>query len=139
VFISVTLLFGEGKRLSAYVIKKQRPKIGWLHYELGDKGHYLNCSVMAKLLNENGQELLVLDHARLVACRGQQGALIEGVEYRKKGRKHSISDRQAWWCEAPPRATPLLVHHARIAAVEKHCAKLNAAWEITEQYTAHDE
>jgi hypothetical protein len=133
VHISVTLLLGDGKRLSAYAIKIQRPMVGWLHYELGDNGRCLNSKVTAKLLNENGEELLALDHARLVACRGQQGALIEGVEYRKNGRKHSISDRQAWWCEAPPRTTPLLDHQARVLAVEKHYAKLNEAWEKTEQ------
>jgi hypothetical protein len=128
VHISVTLLCGNGKRLSPYAIKTQAPAVGWLHYELGDEGPYSNSNVKARLLDEKGAELLSLDHARLVTCRGQQGALIEGIEYRKKGRKHSIADRQAWWCEAPPRTRPLLDHQARILAVEKHYAKLNAAW-----------
>jgi hypothetical protein len=131
VYISVTHLLGDGKRLSAYAIKIQLPTVGWLHYELGDEGPYLNSKVTAKLLNDKGEELLAMDHARLVACRGQQGALIEGVEYRKKGRKHSISDRQAWWCEAPPRTKPLLDHQARVLAVEKHYAKLNEAWKAS--------
>lgn len=104
VYISVTLLMGSGKRLSPYTIKTQIPVVGWLHYEVD------GLVVRAFLRREDGLELLSLDHARLVGCRGRRGALIEGVEYRKKGVKHSVCDRQAWWCEAPPRTQPLLDH-----------------------------
>jgi hypothetical protein len=63
-------------------------------------------------------------NTRVVACRGKSGALIEGVQYRKKGSKHSIADRQAWWCEAPPRTTPLLDKQARILTAEKRYSDL---------------
>ena len=126
-FISVTLLYGDGKRLSAYAIRSQVPVAGWLHYSVTRFGMDQRQKVEAKLLCDAGQELLVLDHARLVASRGQQGALIEGVQYRKKGRKHSIADRQAWWCEAPPRTAPLLDKHARILAAQRDLERRIAA------------
>src|SRR4051794_2426110 len=99
----------KDKRLSAYAIKTQNPTVGWLHYEVDLAG------VRARLKSNEGFDLLPwLEHARLVVCRGNRGALIEGVQYRKKGSKHSIADRQAWWCEAPPRTTPLLDKQARV-------------------------
>jgi hypothetical protein len=123
VFISVTTLFEDGKRRSAYAIKTQVPKVGWLHYEVND------AKVRAYLRREDGTELLCLEHARLVACRGTQGALIEGIEYRKKGVKHSISDRQAWWCEAPPRSRPLFDHQAYILSREREWQRqIDAGW-----------
>jgi hypothetical protein len=65
----------------------------------------------------------------LVACRGPSGALIEGTEYRKKGRKDAHVDEQAWWCEAPPRTQPLLDHHARILAMEREWQRrIDAEW-----------
>jgi hypothetical protein len=127
VYLSVTVLYENGKRLSAYAIKTQRPAVGWLHYEVTKYGVYQYEKVEAKLLSDKGTVLYVLDHAKLVASRGAQGALIEGVEYRKKGSKHSIKDAQAWWCEAPPRKQPLLDHQARILAAEKQYEELNAA------------
>lgn len=96
--------------------------MGWLHYEVD------GSTVRAYLRMEDGYELARLDDARLVACKGTKGALIEGVEYRKKGRKHSIADRQAWWCEAPPRTKPLVDHAARVLAAEKWYAEQMRAW-----------
>jgi hypothetical protein len=125
--ISVTVLYENGKRLSAYAVKTQRPTVGWLHYEVTTYGVYQYEKVEAKLLSEKGAVLLTLDRAKLVASRGVRGALIEGVEYRKKGSKHSIKDAQAWWCEAPPRTAPLLDHQARILAAEKEWDRLSAA------------
>jgi hypothetical protein len=90
VYISVTVLYEDGKRLSPYAIRTQRPAVGWLHYEVTKYGVYQYEKVEAKLLSESGAVLLTLDRARLVTCRGARGALIEGVEYRKKGTKHSI-------------------------------------------------
>jgi hypothetical protein len=46
---------------------------------------------------------------------------------RQKGTKHSSKDKQAWWCEAPPRTKPLFDHQARILAAEKQYAEMNAA------------
>jgi hypothetical protein len=113
----------QGKRLSNYAVKSQRPEVGWLHYEVSDG------IVRAYLRTEDGKELLSLDRARLAACRGTKGALIEGIEYRKKGRKHSIAERQAWWCEAPPRTKPLLDKHAVIlAASELWQQQIDAGW-----------
>jgi hypothetical protein len=129
VFISVTVLYEDGKRLSAHAIKTQRPAVGWLHYEVTKYGVYQYEKVEAQLRTEAGHVLLTLDHAKLVASRGQQGALIEGVEYRKKGRKHSIKDKQAWWCEAPPRMKPLFDHQGRILAAEKEYDRMQAAWD----------
>jgi hypothetical protein len=128
VYISVTVLYESGKRLSVYAVKTQRPRVGWLHYEVARYGVYGYEKVEAKLLSDKGQALLVLDRARLVASKGQQGALIEGVEYRAKGRKHSIKDAQAWWCEAPPREAPLLDHAARVRDSEKAFDEQMAAW-----------
>jgi hypothetical protein len=103
VHISVTILMEGGKRLSQYAIKTSLPAVGWLHYEVDVNG------VRARVVDEEGRDVLDwLERARLVACRGTQGALIVGVNYRKKGSKHSIADKQAWWCEAPPRTKPLL-------------------------------
>jgi hypothetical protein len=112
----------NGKRLSAYAVKTQNPAVGWLHYEVD------GSVVKAFLRREDGCELLALDRAQLVACRGTRGALIEGVEYRKKGRKHSISDRQAWWCEAPPREKPLVDHAARVREAEREFDRQMSAW-----------
>ena len=122
-YISVTVLRKEGKRLSVHSIKTQWPTVGWLHYEVdGD-------SVRASVRRADGGELLSLDHARLIACRGTKGALIEGVEYRKKGRKHSISDRQSWWCEAPPRRKPMLDGRAHFLAWQRLTqGQLLAGW-----------
>ncbi len=121
--ISVTLLFLDGKRLSAYAVRTQRPSVGWLHYEV-EEG-----LVRAYLREADGSEVMRLDRARLVACRGTKGALIEGVEFRKKGRKHSITDRQGWWCEAPPRTKPLLEKQAVILAVsEFRQQQIDAGW-----------
>jgi hypothetical protein len=128
-FISVTLLCGSGKRLSAYAIKAQRPAIGWLHYEECDYAGVQQSRVRARLVDAEGRELLALDHARLVVSRGQAGALIEGVEYRRKGTKHSISDLQRWWCEAPPREKPLLDDQARILAAKATWQRqVDAGW-----------
>ncbi|AMO23670.1 hypothetical protein GCM10027034_37530 [Ramlibacter solisilvae] len=122
-YISVTLLMGNGKRLSPYAIRTQTPAVGWLYYEVD------GSVVRAFLRRKDGFELLALHHARLVGCCGQRGALIEGVEYRRKGVKHSICDRQAWWCEAPPRTKPLLDHQARILAAElEYLARKLAGW-----------
>lgn len=68
-------------------------------------------------------------HARLVVCRGNKGALIEGIQYRKKGSKHSIADKQAWWCEAPPRTKLLLDHEARVLAAEKSYEERLRRWD----------
>jgi hypothetical protein len=132
VYISVTILCENGKRLSTYAVKTQRPTVGWLHYELTKYGVYQYEKVEAKLLSDKGTVLLTLDHAKLVASRGQQGALIEGVEYRKKGRKHSIKDAQAWWREAPPREAPLLDHAARVREAGKAFDEQMRAWESEE-------
>jgi hypothetical protein len=119
-FISVTLLCEGGKRLTAFAIKAQTPMTGWLHYEIKTFGPYRREKVAARLVNEAGDDLLApLDFARLIACRGRTGALIEGVEYRRKGTKHEIRDRQGWWCEAPPRTGPLIDNHARVLAAER--------------------
>lgn len=112
----------HGKRLSQYAVKTQVPRVGWLHYSVVDG------IVTATLKRESGFVLAVLERARLVACRGTKGALIEGVEYRKKGRKHSIRDVQAWWCEAPPRTKPLLDHAARVREAERLYDEEMASW-----------
>lgn len=110
----------NGKRLTPYEIKTQVPTVGWLHYEMCDYGGLRAGDVRAKLLRDDGFDLLPwLEHARLITCRGKSGALIEGVQYRRKGSKHSISDVQRWWCEAPPRTQPLLDHEARVLAATK--------------------
>lgn len=76
----------------AYAIKTA---VGWSHHEVTRYGVYQFEKVAAKLLGERGNPLLVLDHAKLVASSGWRGALIEGVEYRKRGSKQSIKDAQA--------------------------------------------
>ena len=128
-YISVTFLMEAGKRRSVYGIKAQRPLVGWLHYELHDYAGVPRSRVQARLLSESGSQLAVLDHARLVACLGQKGALMEGVEWRRKGTKHSESLQQAWWRQAPPRTKPLLDHQARILAAEsQYVARKLAGW-----------
>jgi hypothetical protein len=118
-----------GKRRSAYAIKAQRPLVGWLHYEVEDAPGVPKKLVEAKLLSETGSELAILDHARLVACRGQKGALLEGVEWQRRGTKHSTALKQAWWCEAPPRTKPLLDHQVRILAAEsRYLREKLAGW-----------
>lgn len=126
--VSVTVLYENGKRLSTYAVKAQRPMVGWLHYEVTRHGVYQYEKVEAKLLSEKGTVLLVLDRARLVASRGRRGALIEGVEYRAKGHKHSVRDPQAWWCEAPPRKVPLVDHAARVQEAERVFDAQMRAW-----------
>jgi hypothetical protein len=130
VYISVTRLCDMGKRLSHYGIKAQTPMIGWLHYDLQTYGPYSHEKVTARLLSDAGVDLLPpLDFARLIACRGRTGALIEGTEYRRRGTKHSISDEGAWWCEAPPRMRPLIDRVARILAAEREdAARKIAGW-----------
>jgi hypothetical protein len=120
----------DGKRLSPYAIRSQTPVVGWLHYEADDDGAHDMKKVRARLVSESGVDLLLpRERACLVACHGRRGALIEGVQYRRKGTKHSITDRQAWWCEAPPRARPLLDQEARILAAEReYAARKIAGW-----------
>jgi hypothetical protein len=130
VHISVTRLMESGKRLSAYAIRTQLPVIGWLHYEVSEHGPNNHKRVTARLLSDGGDDLIQpLQFAELVACRGRQGALIQGVIYRAKGRKDAQVFKQAWWCEAPPRSGPLLDHQARILAMEKAWSRVNEAWE----------
>jgi len=125
--VSVTTLFEDGKRLSAYSIRTQVPAVGWLHLEICDYGGIRPGQCRARLLREDGHDMLPwLEHARLVTCRGRSGALIEGVQYRKKGRKHSIADVQRWWCEAPPRTQPLIDHQARVLAATREFERLSA-------------
>lgn len=124
--VSVTFLREKGKRLSAWKVRTQTPAVGWLQYQFEDRGHGQRLHVV-RLVREDGREIMGMEHAQLVAARGPQGALIAGVEYRAKGRKHSISDRQEWWIEAPPRLHPLVDNKAAIAEIERRLAAQEAA------------
>jgi hypothetical protein len=129
VHISGTPLMDRDKRLSAYAIRTQVPVVGWLHYEVREHGPYNYKRVTARLVGENGSDLIQPRHsAQLMACRGQQGALIQGTVYRARGRKDANAYEQVWWCEAPPRVKPLLDHQARILALEREWSRLNALW-----------
>jgi hypothetical protein len=120
----------SGKRQSAYAMKTQPPVIGWLHYDVQEHGPYNRRRVTARLVGEQGEDLIQpVQFAELVACRGRQGALIQGMVYRAKGRKDAHAYAQAWWCEAPPRMNPLLDHQARILAMEKAWSRVNDEWE----------
>jgi hypothetical protein len=113
VFVSVRTLFHQGKRLSGYAVKIQRPLAGVLVLEPGQPGE-----LRARLVDAGGRDRLEWLDAAAVAASGARGMLIQGVQYRKKGRKHSIADPQAWWCEAPPVTSPLVDHGRRIAEVQ---------------------
>jgi hypothetical protein len=120
VFVSVTFLYESGQRLSDYRVRIQRPLVGWLVFQTTDHGGMQRKRCVAKLVDEHRQPLAELQYARLLECRGPRGALIEGVVFRYRGRKAAIQDKQAWWCEAPPRLTPLVDHEARLRVANEH-------------------
>jgi hypothetical protein len=116
VFVSVRTLYENGKRRSAYWIKAQVPVVGWLVITTNARE---NCTV-ARLVDDGGRELLAeLRYARVVECRGSAGMLIEGREYRRKGRKDAHVDVQQWWCQAPPVETPMIDHEVRVREATK--------------------
>ena len=124
--VSVTYLFESDKRLSGYAVRTQVPAVGWLLIAPAERA--LRQSKVARLVDDAGADLLPwLEHAEVAEVKGQAGMLVTGVQYRKKGRKHSIGDRQAWWCEAPPRIEPIIDHAARIRAAEAEFERRTSA------------
>jgi hypothetical protein len=126
--VSVLQLYRDGKRLSDYEIKIQQPAVGWLIIEPVPES-YRSGALQAKLLGADGKNLLpLLDSARVTAS-GLRGMLIQGVGYRRKGTKHAIHDRQAWWCQAPPVEHPMIDHAEEIRrAVALIDAQKSAGW-----------
>lgn len=117
VYISVLPLNEDGKRLSDYKIKIARPIAGWLVYERIERA--MRVTWRARLVDDTGRDLLPwLEGAALAAARPRHGMLLVGTTYRRKGTKHSIGDRQEWWCEAPPRLAPIIDHSARVREAE---------------------
>jgi hypothetical protein len=113
VFVSVRTLYENGRRRSAYWIKAQLPVLGWLVISPNAR----ETQSTARLVDDAGRELLdELRYARVIECKGQAGMLIEGRQYRRKGRKDAYVDVQQWWCQAPPVAQPLIDHEARVRA-----------------------
>jgi hypothetical protein len=113
VLVSVRFLFEAGKRLSDYAIKTQRPRQGCLVIEKG-----LGETLRARLVDEDGRDRLDWLDGAHVAASGPRGMLITGVQYAKKGVKHSAQNRQAWWCQAPPATAPIIDHAERVRAAE---------------------
>lgn len=122
--VSIVRLYADGKRLSDYQIRIARPVRGWLVLKPVDVAYREGFDV--RLVSDAGSDVLpAMERARVVEAKFKRGMLIVGIQYRSKGKKHSISDRQAWWCEAPPREQPLLDNDERIrAAIEAH----NTSW-----------
>jgi len=114
--ISVRLLYEDGKRLTHFRVRTQRPFLGWLFLEVVRDDY--QPMLRARLVDDAGADILWLDHAHVNQAKGSRGMLIEGVSYRRKGRKHSIANAQAWWCHAPPKPEPFLDNAARISAAE---------------------
>lgn len=115
VHVSVRFLFENAHRLSAYDVKTQRPAVGWLVLEERAPGEGL----VARLVDEGDQDLLPWLESAHVAASGRRGMLVRGVQHRKKGRKHSFADRQAWWVQAPPATAPIVNHSERMRAVQR--------------------
>lgn len=120
-FVSVHVLFENGKRRSAYWIKAQQPVVGWLVISRNAR----ETRSIARLVDDAGRELLAeLQYAHVLECRGKVGMLVVGREYRRKGRKDAHADEQHWWCQAPPVATPMIDHEARVRdATERFLAQ----------------
>ncbi|MCA0214728.1 MAG: hypothetical protein LCH79_16315 [Proteobacteria bacterium] len=116
--VSIVRLYEDGKRLSDYQIRIAKPVCGWLVLKRVDVTYREGFDV--RLLSDAGVDVLpAMERAQVVEAKFKRGMLIVGIQYRSKGKKHSISDRQAWWCEAPPRALPLLDNDERIRAAVK--------------------
>ena len=125
VFVSVRLLYHENHRLSTFAIKIQVPAVGWLVLDCRESSSQL----VARLVDHENADLLPWLETARVTASGRRGMLVRGVQYRKKGRKHSHVDQQAWWCQAPPRAEPIIDRAERLRAAEEICRKqADAGW-----------